>query len=61
VIETRRGTAPRVMSFFSHDSGPGVVAIPDSVAQELFPGARKVRIRFVGGQIERPVTEMRAG
>ncbi len=60
VLETNRDTEPRVLSFFSHDEGPGVILVPDAVAQQVFPGARRVQIRFVGGQIERPITSLQA-
>ena len=60
VLANDRVPNPRILSFFSHDDGAGVVHVPDSVAREMFPGARSVRIRFVGGQIERPITALKA-
>ncbi len=61
VLTGKQKPDPRVVSFFSHDSGGGVVSLPDGVVRSLFPGARSVRIRFLGGGIERPVTEIKGG
>lgn len=60
VLAHDKAPNPRILSFFSHDDGAGVIHVPDSVAREMFPGAKSVRLRFVGGQIERPITALKA-
>lgn len=49
-----RQPRPRILTFDSHDTGSGQILVPDGLCKRMFPGARRVRIRFVGGKIERP-------
>jgi hypothetical protein len=46
ILEGKAKVRPMILAFLASEAGAGAIRVPDDVRSTLFPGARKVEIRF---------------